>query len=136
VRGADSVEIEQGYLPGGVVRERLRRATGPRGARWTRTVKIGSGMARAEFEEEIALSEFPRLWPLTEGARLRKRRYRVSDGELTWEIDEFLDRPLVLAEIELPAEDTPVTVPEWLEPSVVREVTGDPEFSNLRIASS
>ncbi|HKC52795.1 MAG TPA: CHAD domain-containing protein [Myxococcota bacterium] len=136
VRGAESVEIEQGYLPGGVVRERLRRTIGPRGARWTRTVKIGSGMARAEFEEEIALSEFTRLWPLTEGARLRKRRYRVPDGELTWEIDEFLDRPLVLAEIELPAEDTPVTVPEWLEPSVVREVTGDPEFSNLRIASS
>jgi len=136
VQGAESVEIEQGYLPGGVVRERLRRAVGPRGARWTRTVKVGTGVVRAEFEEEIPPSEFSRLWPLTEGARLRKRRYRVPDGELTWEIDEFLDRPLVLAEIELPTEDTAVVVPEWLEPWLEREVTSEPEFSNLRIASS
>jgi CHAD domain-containing protein/CYTH domain-containing protein len=136
VRGVESSEIEQGYLPGGAVRERLRRAVGPRGARHTRTVKVGAGIARAEFEEEVAPSVFARLWPLTEGARLRKRRYRISDGELTWEIDEFLDRPLVLAEIELPAEDTPVEPPEWLAPWIVREVTGEPEFSNLRIASS
>ncbi len=136
VRGAESVEIEQGYLPGGAVRERLRRAAGPRGARWTRTVKVGTGVSRAEFEEQVSPSEFERLWPLTEGARLRKRRYRVPDGELTWEIDEFLDRPLVLAEIELPAEDTPVEPPEWLAPCIVREVTGEAEYSNLRIASS
>ena len=118
------------------MRERLRRAVGPRGARHTRTVKVGIGLARAEFEEEISASEFARLWPLTEGARLRKRRYRVADGELTWEIDEFLDRPLVLAEIELPAEDTPVEPPEWLAHWIAREVTGEPEFSNLRIAST
>jgi CHAD domain-containing protein/CYTH domain-containing protein len=134
VRGAESVEIEQGYLPGGVVRERLRRAVGPRGARWTRTVKVGTGLARAEFEEEVAPSEFTRLWPLTEGARLRKRRYRVPDGPLTWEVDEFLDRPLVLAEVELPAEDTPAEPPEWLAPWIEREVTREPEFSNLRLA--
>ena len=136
VRGAESTEIEQGYLPGGTVRERLRRAVGPRGARHTRTVKVGTGMARAEFEEEVGPSEFTRLWPLTEGVRLRKRRYRVPDGSLTWEIDEFLDRPLVLAEIELPAEDTPVEPPEWLAPWIAREVTSDPEYSNLRLASS
>ena len=127
VRDAESTEIEQGYLPGGAVRERLRRAVGSRGARLTRTVKVGLGLARAEFA---------RLWPLTEGARLCKRRYRVADGALTWEIDEFLDRPLVLAEIELPSEDTPVEPPEWLAPWIAREVTGVAEFSNLRIASS
>jgi CYTH domain-containing protein len=118
------------------VRERLRRAVGPRGARCTRTVKIGTGVSRAEFEEEIPAAEFQRLWPLTEGARLKKRRYRVPDGPLMWDVDEFLDRPLVLAEVELPAEDTPVEPPEWLAPSIAREVTGEAEFSNLRIASS
>ena len=136
VRDAEAMEIQQGYLPGGTVRERLRRAVGPRGARHTRTVKVGLGLARAEFEEEIAAGEFTRLWPLTEGARLCKRRYRVADGALTWEIDEFLDRPLVLAEIELPTEDTRVEPPEWLTPWIAREVTGEAEFSNLRIASS
>ena len=134
VRGAEAFEIEQGYLPGATVRERLRRSVGPRGARCTRTVKLGTGVVRAEFEEELAESEFARLWPLTEGARLRKRRYLVSDGELVWEIDEFLDRELWLAEIELPTADTPVELPDWLAPYVEREVTDDAQYSNLRIA--
>lgn len=135
VRGAESTELEQGYLPGGVVRERLRRAVGPRGARFTRTVKLGTGIVRAEFEEELPEPEFARLWPLTAGARLRKRRFRVPDGALVWEIDEFLDRELVLAEIELPTADSEVVVPEWLAASIVREVTDEPAFSNLRLAS-
>ena len=134
VRGAESIEIEQGYLPGSIVRERLRRAVGPRGARLTRTVKLGTGVVRAEFEEELPEPEFARLWPLTAGARLRKRRYLVSDGTLVWEVDEFLDRALVLAEIELPTANTEVTVPEWLAPSIVREVTDEPAFTNLRLA--
>jgi CYTH domain-containing protein len=134
VRGAESIAIDQGYLPGGVVRERLRRAVGPRGARFTRTVKLGTGVVRAEFEEELPEPEFERLWPLTAGARLRKRRYRVPDGALVWEIDEFLDRVLVLAEIELPTADSEVRVPEWLADAIVREVTDEPAFSNLRLA--
>jgi CYTH domain-containing protein len=99
-------------------------------------VKVGTGRVRAEYEEEISAVEFARLWPLTESARLRKRRYRVPEGALTWEIDEFLDRPLVLAEIELPTEDTEVAVPEWLEPELVREVTGELEYANESLASS
>ncbi|HTO71191.1 MAG TPA: CHAD domain-containing protein [Myxococcota bacterium] len=134
VRGAEAIEIEQGYLPGGAVRERLRRAVGPRSTRLTRTVKLGTGVVRAEFEEEISEHEFVRLWPLTDGARLRKRRYRVPAGSLVWEIDEFTDRPLYLAEIELPTEDTPVEIPEWLAPHLEREVTGEPEYANLNLA--
>lgn len=134
VRGAESIEIEQGYLPGSTVRERLRRAAGPRGARFTRTVKLGTGVVRAEFEEELPEAEFARLWPLTEGARLRKRRYLVPADALVWEIDEFLDRPLVLAEIELPSAETEIAIPEWLAPAIVREVTDEPAFSNLRLA--
>jgi CYTH domain-containing protein len=134
VRRAESIEIDQGYLPGETVRERLRRAVGPRGERLTRTVKLGTGVVRAEFEEELPGVEFARLWPLTAGARLRKRRYRVPDGTLVWEIDEFLDRTLVLAEIELPTADTEVVIPEWLAPSLVREVTDEPAFSNLRLS--
>jgi CHAD domain-containing protein/CYTH domain-containing protein len=134
VRGAESVEIEQGYLPGSTVRERLRRSVSARGARFTRTVKLGTGIVRAEFEEELPEAEFARLWPLTAGARLRKRRYRVPDGALSWEIDEFLERPLVLAEIELPTAQTEVHVPEWLETWIVREVTDEPAYTNLRLA--
>jgi CYTH domain-containing protein len=134
VRGAESLEIEQGYLPGSTLRERLRRSTSARGVRFTRTVKLGTGVVRAEFEEELPEAEFTRLWPLTAGARLRKRRHRVPDGALVWEIDEFLERPLVLAEIELPTAQTEVAIPAWLEPWVVREVTDEAAYTNLRLA--
>jgi len=134
VQRAESIEIEQGYLPGGVMRDRLRRAIGPRGTRLTRTLKVGTGIVRAELEEELPEAEFARLWPQTTGARLRKRRYLVPDGPLVWEIDEFLDRDLVLAEIELPTADFEVVVPEWLAPWLVREATDESAYSNLRLA--
>src|SRR4029077_9794988 len=102
----------------GAAHERLRRAIGARGTRLTRTVKGGTGLVRAEYEEEVAASVFERLWPQTEGARVRKRRYHVPDGEVVWEIDEFLDLELWLAEIELPSADIEVAIPTWLGPCV------------------
>ena len=65
---------------------------------------------------------------------MRKHRYRVKHGDLLWEIDRFRDRRLVLAEVELPAEDTPVEIPEWIGAVLVREVTGDPAYVNLNLA--
>ena len=58
----------------------------------------------------------------------------VPDGALTWEIDEFADRKLVLAEVELPVEDAGVEIPKWLRPLLVREVTDEEEFQNARRA--
>jgi CYTH domain-containing protein len=74
------------------------------------------------------------LFALTEGKRVEKRRYAVTDGPLTWEIDDFTDRTLVLAEVELPSEDTPVEPPSWLAPYIVRDVTGEAEFTNWKLA--
>jgi CYTH domain-containing protein len=51
-----------------------------------------------------------------------------------WEIDEFLDRSLALAEVELPATDTEVVVPGWLADVLEREVTGDPDYINVNLA--
>jgi CYTH domain-containing protein len=65
---------------------------------------------------------------------VRKRRYVVAAGERRWEIDEFLDRPLVLAEIELGSEDEEVVVPGWLARFVEREVTDEPEYLNVKLA--
>jgi CYTH domain-containing protein len=58
----------------------------------------------------------------------------VPHGQLTWEIDEFTDRALVLAEIELPSADTDVEIPGWLEPCIEREVTGDVKYLNSTLA--
>jgi CYTH domain-containing protein len=130
------VEIEQGYLPGERLIERLRRIRSDAGVELVRTVKEGSGLTRLEIEEDVAPDVFARFWPLTDGRRLRKRRYRVPEGQLTWEIDEFLDRDLVLAEVELPEEGTEVPIPGWLQPHVDREVTEDSAYTNFRLASA
>lgn len=126
--------IEQGWLPGNRLRERLRRVAGPSGTKYVRTVKTGQGIERFELEEETSPDLFTALWPLTEGCRVEKRRYDVPDGELVWEIDEFTDRELFLAEVELPTRDTAAELPEWLADAVIEEVTGDPAYVNLNLA--
>ncbi len=134
LRGATAAEVEQGYLPGERLRERVRRVTRDGRERLVRTVKLGAGVSRIEVEEETTPELFDVLWPATRSRRVRKRRYAVPEGELTWEIDEFTDRTLVLAEVELPAPDTPVVFPPWLAAYVVREVTDDPSYLNSALA--
>jgi CYTH domain-containing protein len=131
---AELRQIEQGYLPGERLAERVRSVKTASGTRWYRTVKLGSGVSRIEVEEETTDRIFRVLWRLTKGRRVRKRRYAVKDGDLVWEIDHFRGRRLVLAEVELSAENAPVEIPEWLRPVLVREVTGDPAYVNLNLA--
>lgn len=131
----DVLEIDQGYLPGARLVERLRRQRDRRGhVKYYRTVKIGIGVQRMELEEETDMATFEHLWLLTEGRRLRKRRHVVPDGDRYWEVDEFLDRDLVLAEMEIPSAQTEITVPEWLQHVLVREVTGDRAYTNRSLA--
>ena len=126
--------MAQGYLPGKEIRERLRRIEGPKGVSYRRTIKAGRGVERIEFEEPIEAAFFESLWPLTEGARVHKRRYIVPAGEVTWEIDEFVDRELFLAEVELSSKDQEVVLPDWLAPYVVRDVTDESGFVNQKLA--
>jgi CYTH domain-containing protein len=133
-REAPSEHIEQGWLPGETIRERLRRVTDDAGERFYRTVKLGTGLVRAECDEAIPREMFEPLWPLTAGSRVAKRRYKLREGELVWEIDVFEDRELVTAEVELASPDAQPALPAWLAPCVVREVTGDPAYSNVNLA--
>lgn len=134
VRALDAVEIDQGYLPGEQIHERLREVRDPSGVTRFRTVKLGVGIRRLEFEEPIDAAMFAAMWPLTKGRRVRKRRYAVEDGGYTWEIDEFTDRCLVLCEVELVRMEDAPEPPGWLAPWVVQEVTGEAEYLNLRLA--
>jgi CHAD domain-containing protein/CYTH domain-containing protein len=129
-RGAPVAEIEQGYLPGTVLIERIRRVKSSDGVRYVRTVKTGAGLVRTELEETCDLATFKAMWPLTKGKRIRKRRYRLADAGHVWELDEFLDRRLVLAEVELTSARDEVVLPDWLSRCAVREVTADPEYLN------
>ena len=127
-------EIEQGYIPGERLHERVRRVR-KGGTEWyVRTVKVGSGIRRIELQEDTDRETFEVLWPLTEGRRVIKRRYQVPEGGLTWEVDEFTDRDLVLAEIELPSEEVKPRLPDWIAPYVVREVTDESEYLNMNLA--
>lgn len=128
-------EIDQGYIPGEKLIERLRRQRDRDGTvRYFRTIKLGTGVQRTEIEDETDARTFGHLWQLTDGRRLRKRRYVVPNGDDHWEIDEFTDRPLWLAELEIAHPDAPVAIPPWLTPALVREVTDEKQYSNRSLA--
>ena len=87
------------------------------------------GFSRSEFEYEIPRKDAEEMMVLpAAGSRLEKKRYFVREGGFLWEIDEFLGEnfPLVLAEIELPGEDTSFPVPSFIG----KEVTGDKRYYN------
>jgi CHAD domain-containing protein/CYTH domain-containing protein len=128
------LRIRQGYLPGVLLLERIREVQSSNGPTWYRTVKSGTGISRIELEDETSREVFESMWPLTDGKRVLKQRYKVSDGDLVWEIDEFTDRDLVLAEVELHSADAAVEPPSWLAPHVVGEVTEDPAYTNYSLA--
>jgi CHAD domain-containing protein/CYTH domain-containing protein len=123
-------DIQQGYLPGTELIERIRRVKANSKVSYVRTVKTGTGLVRTELEESCTFAVYQAMWPLTKGKRITKRRYRLADAGHVWEIDEFLDRRLVLAEIELTSARDEVAIPEWLARCVVREVTGEVEYLN------
>ncbi len=127
-------ELVQGYVPGGEIRERLRKIGQGADARYRRTLKAGRGIQRIEVEEDIDEALFEQLWPATAGARVHKRRYTVRVGERSWEIDEFLDRDLVLAEVELTNANAVPAIPAWLQPHLVREVTDESAYVNMNLA--
>lgn len=130
-----SMHLLQGYIPGKRVHERLRRLETNGVTEWIRTVKLGSGLQRVEIEESTSERIFDQMWPLTAGRRVEKIRYEIEDGGYVWIIDQFLDRDLVLAEVELPTLGLTPAIPDWLAPHLVRDVTSDPSYVNANLAS-
>jgi adenylate cyclase len=130
---ADGDEIEQGYLAIGSEGEvRVRR----KGDKLLLTAKRGSGLSREEAEVEIDQASFDRLWSLTEGRRLAKRRHLVSDGALQVEVDVYRGdlEGLVVAEVEFPSEEDAKAFdpPDWMG----EEVTGDHRYLNETLATA
>lgn len=127
--------ITQGWLPGTALRERLRRTVRPDGTEaLTRTVKLGPAAARLEVEEAVEGGLFDALWALTAAARVAKRRHTVVTDGVAWEVDDFADRTLVLAEVECEGEEAVPSPPAWLAPYIDRDVTAEPEFTNAALA--
>ena len=83
---------------------------------------------------EIPLAEAADLLALCDGPLIEKTRYCVTVAGFVWEIDEFAgdNAGLVVAEIELPNEDTVFTRPDWLGD----EVTGDARYYNSSLSKT
>jgi CYTH domain-containing protein len=122
--------IAQGYLALGDDEVRLRR----KDERHLITVKRGRGLVRDEVEVPLAAESFDELWALTEGRRLEKTRLTMHLGGHLTEIDVY-EGPLTgLTTVEIEFEDVGsaegFSPPEWFG----RELTGDEEYSNQKLA--
>jgi adenylate cyclase len=131
IAGRAGVAYRQGYLCSGrgvTVRVRIG------GDKAYITVKgPPTGISRDEFEYPIPVPDAEQiLASLCTGGVVCKTRYRVPQGDLTWEIDVFEgdNAGLVIAEVELLAEDHPVSLPAW----VGAEVSADRRYSNAALA--
>jgi len=120
-RQGQATEIEKGWLPGDRPRECYGVARAPEGESFFRAVLSGGPGRRAQATEEVSRNVFESFWPLTEGRRVHKV-CRSAPSEPGWRFDEYLDRSLALAVAE-PGNEAPP--PPWLEPYLVREVTGE-----------
>lgn len=123
--------VMQGYIcfvPGRTVRVRIRDGKG------YLTIKgevSASGMSRYEWEKELPLSEARELMLLCQKGMIDKTRYLVKSGKHIFEVDEFHgeNQGLVIAEVELQAENEPFEKPSFIG----KEVTGDSRYYNSHL---
>lgn len=82
------------------------------------------GIGRPEYEYEIPVDDARALLAMvSEGFPITKTRYELGDPWAGWVVDEFAEdnAGLVVAELEVPAEDTPWEVPGWAGENVTSE---------------
>jgi adenylate cyclase len=122
--------LRQGYLsshPDRIVRVRIE------GESAMLTIKGRTiGATRSEWEYPIPLEDANAfLNELCEKPIIEKIRYRILHEGMIWEVDEFLgdNAGLVVAEIELEAEDQAFSRPDWIG----EEVTHDARYFNANL---
>lgn len=133
VTSAEKIVIDQFYVPDG---PRLRSSYKKDGdVEYVKCYKKRiSEMSNEEHEERLTREEFRSL--LVSATKIvRKNRMKVAVGQLIWEIDEFLDPTrIVIAEVEIPSEDTEVEIPDFIKSELIMEITGIQQFSNFNLA--
>jgi len=128
--GTPGLRMVQGYLgfdPDRTVRVRLAGEEA-----WLTIKGRGEGISRAEFEYAIPADDARQLLAMCAGAVIDKTRHRVRHGGHLWEVDVFhgANDGLVVAEVELDAEDEAVELPPW----VGEEVSADRRYANSSLA--
>ncbi len=131
----ESHRVEQAYLaPEKGFQGRIRR--------WddrfiyTEKARTGSSMSRIENEKDISEAEYRSLSEHTILNVIRKRRYIIPYGGLSFELDVFentVESGYAIMEAELAEESAEVDIPDFVK--IVREVTDDPYYTNRNFAS-
>ena len=131
-----SEPIAQGYLVGaqalrdGTARASVRaRLAGTQA--WLNIKAARLGIERAEFEYPIPVDDARDLLATLCDGVLEKTRHHVRVDGVLFEVDEFAgdNRGLIVAEVELPAVDTPFPRPPWLG----REVSTLARYYNVNL---
>ncbi|WP_321333710.1 CYTH domain-containing protein [uncultured Bacteroides sp.] len=123
--------IVQGYISsarGRTVRVRIRDN---KGYLTIKGASNASGTSRYEWEKELPIDEAQELMKLCEPGIIDKTRYLVAYGGHLFEVDEFYgaNEGLIVAEIELNAEDEAFEKP----PFIGQEVTGEVRYYNSQL---
>ena len=137
------LEIGQHYLSpiGDKETERVRAVTksvcgNVLGDEWIHTIKQPTdGLGMLETEQNIDWETFS-VGKKNADRSIYKTRHLLNhpSDKLLWEIDEFHDHKLIIAEIEIPNEEYNLVIPEILKPYILLEITGMRQFSNSNLA--
>lgn len=125
------VAIRQGYLATGRSSSVRVRVMGDRAM--LNIKEATAGLTRIEYDYPIPVADAEvMLARLCEEPPLLKVRYRVPFAGRCWEVDVFegANAGLVLAEVELDAEDERLVCPDW----VGEEVSHDLRYYNVCLA--
>ena len=127
------IKIRQGYINIGPQELRVRQ----QGEDFYFTLKSGDGFSRDEIDSQISKKLFKKLWPFTKQKRIAKIRHILFHDGLTWEIDEIFRgfRRLIIAEVELPSEETSFTIPLSITPLIIADITEDLRYRNKTLAT-
>ncbi len=130
VKPERSYKIIQGYIAregGNVVRIRQKDDS------YILSVKTpAKGRGRYEIETTVNGAEAEVLFAACAHPLIAKIREIYPIGNHIWEVDIFkgANKGLIVAEVELSAEDEKVNLPEWIGP----EVTGFQKFYNANLS--
>jgi CYTH domain-containing protein len=125
------MEIMQGYLsvdPARVIRLRICNNNAILSVK---APASNNGFSRNEWEFEIPLSDAFEILKVCLPGKIHKTRFLVPFSNHIYEVDVFSGKNegLIIAELELTAEDEVFEKPPWLG----EEVTGKPEFYNSNL---
>lgn len=123
------MNIRQGYV--GTPRKGEARVSIRDDKAWV-MIKSANKLSRLEYEIPIPKEDAEKLLAETCGRIISKTRYIIPEGVFKWEVDVFHgeDEGLILAEIELPSEDTIFGKPDWIG----EEVTDNSIYYNSSLS--